>query len=411
MNPGDNSDEDVSGNKEMKGLVAAAAMMSGEGECAALKRKYDHTDTNTLGAVSKRRATSHSSVDSAITLPSKDCQAKDVPASRVRRLEQNRRAAIESRRRKKVMIEELQRSVTFYTKANETLKMDNADLERRLFLVKQRVMQVQMGNPPISLKAPPEHSHQMQMGKAPAALQVLPEQSHQMQMGKSPTTLKPPPEQSNRPVESKRKSNPSQASEYEVQPQPAVPVPSAVPFPSLHQSVSPIESGRAQAQLTATQAIYETMGYPSAAARVAASTFSQFVGIAGETPTIKDTTYASVNPSDASLITKPSAPEPATPIVVQPPSEEEVGSENYVESLKKFAMQQTAAANAAAAAANAAIQALNWHKMMKLSGTNPLCVMPYAPPGSMLPTPPKPAPTRSASEEEEEEPLSEKAKS
>jgi hypothetical protein len=60
--------------------------------------------------------------------------------ARARRLEQNRRAAIESRRRKKVMIAELQRSVTFYTKANESLKVVNLDLEQRLFLARQRVL-------------------------------------------------------------------------------------------------------------------------------------------------------------------------------------------------------------------------------------------------------------------------------
>ena len=37
-------------------------------------------------------------------------------------------------------------------------------------------------------------------------------------------------------------------------------------------------------------------------------------------------------------------------------------------------MEQTALANNAAAAANAAIQAMNWHKMMKANGAKPAAV-------------------------------------
>lgn len=52
------------------------------------------------------------------------------------RLEQNRKAARESRRRKKVMIEELQRSVIFFSRANNTLKQQNEELTR-LFMQAQ----------------------------------------------------------------------------------------------------------------------------------------------------------------------------------------------------------------------------------------------------------------------------------
>jgi hypothetical protein len=48
------------------------------------------------------------------------------------RLDQNRKAARESRKRKKVMIEELQRSLVFFSKANAALKQKNDDLERLL---------------------------------------------------------------------------------------------------------------------------------------------------------------------------------------------------------------------------------------------------------------------------------------
>lgn len=52
--------------------------------------------------------------------------------ARETRLEQNRKAARESRRRKKVMIEDLQRSVIFFSRANGTLKHQNDDLTRLL---------------------------------------------------------------------------------------------------------------------------------------------------------------------------------------------------------------------------------------------------------------------------------------
>jgi len=56
------------------------------------------------------------------------------PMSKARevRLEQNRKAARESRRRKKIMVEELQRSVIFFSRANSTLKQQNVELSRIL---------------------------------------------------------------------------------------------------------------------------------------------------------------------------------------------------------------------------------------------------------------------------------------
>mmetsp|Transcript_17648 Transcript_17648/g.26790 ORF Transcript_17648/g.26790 Transcript_17648/m.26790 type:complete len:261 (-) Transcript_17648:71-853(-) len=59
--------------------------------------------------------------------------------ARENRLEQNRKAARESRRRKKLMIEELQRSVIFFSKANGTLKMQNDELSRRFMEAQTKV--------------------------------------------------------------------------------------------------------------------------------------------------------------------------------------------------------------------------------------------------------------------------------
>jgi hypothetical protein len=58
---------------------------------------------------------------------------------RVIRLEQNRKAARESRRRKKTMIEELQRSVIFFSRTNGTLKHQNEELTRLLMQAQAQV--------------------------------------------------------------------------------------------------------------------------------------------------------------------------------------------------------------------------------------------------------------------------------
>jgi len=92
----------------------------------------------------KKRPTAFNETNVQSMSSSSNGPMKDVSQARARRLEQNRRAAVESRRRKKVMLEELRRSVAFYTKANSNLKMQNEDLERKIFIAKQRIAQPQM---------------------------------------------------------------------------------------------------------------------------------------------------------------------------------------------------------------------------------------------------------------------------
>jgi hypothetical protein len=69
------------------------------------------------------------------------------PISKARqvRLEQNRKAARESRRRKKVMIEELQRSVIFFSRANSTLKQQNDELGRLFMQVQSQISAIESG--------------------------------------------------------------------------------------------------------------------------------------------------------------------------------------------------------------------------------------------------------------------------
>lgn len=72
---------------------------------------------------------------------------RSQPMSKARevRLEQNRKAARESRRRKKVLIEELQRSVIFFSRANGTLKQQNEELQRMLTQAKSQVQVIESG--------------------------------------------------------------------------------------------------------------------------------------------------------------------------------------------------------------------------------------------------------------------------
>ena len=147
------------------------------------------------------------------TAPIKTKVAEDdkVKKQRQIRLEQNRKAARESRRRKKVMIEELQRSVIFFSRANQTLKSQNDDLTR---LMVQAQMQI-------------------------AAIE-----SH--------------------------KKNESAANE------------GAAPVAKTEEAVQaqdPMKTEQAQHNAVATQAAFESKGFPSAAARSAAQAMN---GTAGE---------------------------------------------------------------------------------------------------------------------------------
>eukprot|EP00429_Kryptoperidinium_foliaceum_P075329 CAMPEP_0176221816 /NCGR_PEP_ID=MMETSP0121_2-20121125/19917_1 /TAXON_ID=160619 /ORGANISM="Kryptoperidinium foliaceum, Strain CCMP 1326" /LENGTH=316 /DNA_ID=CAMNT_0017561017 /DNA_START=81 /DNA_END=1031 /DNA_ORIENTATION=- len=133
---------------------------------------------------------------------------KRGPISKAReiRLEQNRKAARESRRRKKVMIEELQRSVIFFSRANGTLKHQNDDLSRMLMQAQAQVAAIE---------------GQQQPTNAPAS-------------------------------------------------QPAAPVKTEAP-----QQEQPQGSfQQAEANTVATQAVYESQGFPAAAARAAAQTMN-----------------------------------------------------------------------------------------------------------------------------------------
>eukprot|EP00986_Skeletonema_menzelii_P006696 scaffold2548_cov147-Skeletonema_menzelii.AAC.2 len=249
----------------------------------------------------------------------------DIP--REKRLEQNRKAAIESRRRKKVMVDELKRSVHFYTKANTNLKAQNADLERQLLMAKQAIL-------------------------------------------------------------FKKESADSKAASVK----PAAPVMSKFPLPMMDMSAfvaassigkkskQDIESEAMQAQFAATQALYASMGYPSAAARAAASTFAS-VSAPVSPPEVKEPTKMTNPPitTSTALQSNPFAnflgmPNSASDMKSMGASSPDFTSNSCmdmdrIEELNQFAMQQAAAANAAAATATAAIKAANFHRQMKGSAS------------------------------------------
>jgi hypothetical protein len=135
---------------------------------------------------------------------SKPIKRQGMSKAREIRLEQNRKAARESRRRKKVMIEELQRSVIFFSRANGTLKQQNDELARLLMQAQAQVSAIES----------------------------------QPNNGQEATTQN---------VQMKTDGQPQQQQQGFQQ---------------------------AQAQAVATQAMYESQGYPAAAARAAAHTMN-----------------------------------------------------------------------------------------------------------------------------------------
>ena len=158
-----------------------------------------------------------------------------------------------------------------------------------------------------------------------------------------------------------------------------------------------IEDEATQAQFAATQALYASMGYPSAAARAAATTFSSVSTPAAPVPppqpkeptkskppppapaaaaatTTTESAMLQNNPYMDLLRTSSLAMMPSNN--VDPTSfmkstgdmmnQKATGSISLetIEELNRFAMEQAAAANAAAAAATAAIKAANFHRQM-----------------------------------------------
>ena len=212
-------------------------------------------------------------------------------------------------------MEELQRSVAFYTKANASLSLHNRELEHKIIMAKQHLQH--LGNGTSNLK-----------GAKSEQVAIQPEaKSHEvMADANTDAELKPA----------------------------AVPVTAGTAqFSSFGASQTQPEAE--EAKPPATQALHPT--------QMAAST-SPFA--------------TAVNPNlavAAGMIQPPSLDSNQvqfpTPAATANPSEDE-----YIEGLRQFAAQQAAVAQAAAASANAAMQAIKYHETMKQSGQSPTARFP-----------------------------------
>jgi hypothetical protein len=280
-------------------------------------------------------------------------KTKNADLTREQRLQQNRQAASESRRRKKEMVDELQRSVAFFTKANVSLKSQNAELERQLLLAKQRVLAAEQGLPvppvatanvasaskkpsselmgflkssPVDEQAQAAHFAATQamyksMGFPPSAARAAASTFSQY-VGQTGTVV------------GSGSTSPVEKSEGLAKD----------PFVGLKSSPSANNEQAQAAHFAATQALYKSMGFPPRAAKAAASTFSH----------CPQTRAASKPAANAAPVAQLKSPQPAQPLV-QPSS-----GESYVEALNKFALQQAAIARSAAAAADAAMKAAQY---------------------------------------------------
>jgi hypothetical protein len=160
----------------------------------------------------------------------------DMPKEKETRLEQNRKAARESRRRKKVMIEELQRSVIFFSRANATLKTQNEEFQRLLVQAQAQIAQMEAtGEVPKSISGGDVATGGEGADGAPDATA----------------------EADAAPVD-------TQAAQQAV-----------AAAQAAQQGIQYLQAqAAAQANAAAMQASFESQGYPPAAARAAARTFS-----------------------------------------------------------------------------------------------------------------------------------------
>ncbi|KAL3797738.1 hypothetical protein HJC23_000283 [Cyclotella cryptica] len=321
----------------------------------------------------------------AASAPKRGRKSKKGDMPREKRLEQNRLAASESRRRKKEMVEELQRSVAFFSKANISLKSQNAELERQILLAKQRILSGEKGVPSNAFKAAPAPSLVMEpsatnQGRSGGefakndlsgllksssgidqqqaqAAHFAATQAMYKSMGFPPGAARAAASTFSQYVgqTGKLPGTPNATEETD----PSVVSNDVI---SLLNTPKPVDEKQAQAaHFAATQALYKSMGFPPGAARAAASTFSQCAG--QPMPAVKPIASTSMGSNFDGLsqnLKKTPTPSMDCKAPDQPSQSIESG-ESYVEALNKYAMRQAAAANAAAAAANAALQAAKFH--------------------------------------------------
>ena len=175
--------------------AAAGAAAAGEG---ALKRKFEEEEASGGGAkmpkldMTAPPQTQTAAFPAATPAPTEDDAAKK-PMSKARevRLDQNRKAARESRRRKKTMIEELQRSVIFFSRANSTLKQQNDELSTLLMQTQSQIQAMESGQRPVP--PTPQQTEQPVQVQAPAPVVQQPPAAAQQPAAAQPAPAPPAP--------------------------------------------------------------------------------------------------------------------------------------------------------------------------------------------------------------------------
>ena len=177
------------------------------------------------------------------------------------------------------MIAELQRSVTFYTKSNESLRMVNLDLEQRLLLARQKVL-----------------SKQRVLQALDASI-ILPDAASKQ-----------------------LNSEPHQGDQH-----PPVALATAVPFlpVPVPLAISPIKTGQSPSHMSASSTLPDDQ-------RLMQTAFPHLTGLPGAIPSTLYPGNAFNYPKGPILGMKPSVPD----AIAQLPSEEEVGGDKYLESLR-----------------------------------------------------------------------------
>jgi hypothetical protein len=207
------------------------------------------------------------------------------------RLEQNRKAARESRRRKKIMIEELQRSVVFFSRANGTLKHQNDELQRLLLNAQSRISNLENNasgaananagmNVNVNANANVNNANNaLNTSQVQVQAQVA-NQDHSSnsansvvqvpQMQAMTMNLAPQQNDSSLPNNQLIKEDPNKNNDVrDVQAQQAVASAQAQAQAQAHA----VQAQAQAAQAAATQAMFQNQGFPPAAARAAAQTF------------------------------------------------------------------------------------------------------------------------------------------
>lgn len=119
--------------------------------------------------------------------PTSHGSKKRTPAqSRALRLAQNRKAARESRRRKKYLVADLQRSLVFFSRTNAGLKQQNDDLTRRL--LEAHAVLSKMGE-----RVPTLNAMKPQVSSAGTPSPVLETAKEELVAGIGATLIKPRP--------------------------------------------------------------------------------------------------------------------------------------------------------------------------------------------------------------------------